>query len=314
MKERRLLLTGASGFIGAHLIQYYQSYSPEWRLFILTRNDAKHYEFPSHITKINQAELSEAIDNFKITDIIHLAGKAHDTANTKDEDDYLLANYELTKWLFDVFAKSSAESFIFLSSIKSIHNISGEIKNENYVEEPVTPYGRSKRKAEEYIISQNLPSDKRYFILRPALVYGNGVKGNLASLRKFVSKGIPYPFASFVNKRSYLSVNNLCFIISGLIQSKIQSDIFNLANNEPIGTKDIVVSIGGKMDKKIAMINIPASIWLRLAKFGDWLHLPFNSEVLGKLTRDLVVDNSKIIGALGMQLPESTSETIGNIV
>ena len=88
---------------------------------------------------------------------------------------------------------------------------------------PVTAYGKSKLAAEEYILSQKLPKGKRVYILRPCMIHGPNNKGNLNLLYHFVKKGIPYPFGSFENKRSFVSIDNLCFVIKELIENKEHS-------------------------------------------------------------------------------------------
>jgi nucleoside-diphosphate-sugar epimerase len=84
---------------------------------------------------------------------------------------------------------------------------------------PLTHYGKSKLMAEEYILSQPLSVGKSYYILRPCMIHGPGNKGNLNLLYQIVQKGIPYPLAAFENKRSFLSIENLCFIGAKTLKS-----------------------------------------------------------------------------------------------
>lgn len=314
MSETRILITGASGFVGQHLVSYLQNHNPEWELYFLIRDEVQNPTLVNESKVIRLKDLEVSMDRITFKAIIHLAGKAHDTSKTADPESYFTANYELTKSLYDAFSKSQVSTFIFLSTIKSVHHNSRFIANELQKEQPLTPYGKSKKKAEEYIISNQIPENKRYFILRPVLIYGKGVKGNLRSLAKFVSKGIPYPFAAFENKRSYLSVINLCFVIDELIKSKLTSDTFNLADNEPLSTIQIIKEIGSQVNKRPILIKIPKFIWYFLAWLGDKVGGPFNSEILSKLTESMVVNNSKIISSLKMALPQESSSSIGNIV
>ena len=88
---------------------------------------------------------------------------------------------------------------------------------------PKTVYGKSKLAAELYILSKEIPKNKRVYILRPCMIHGPKNKGNLNLLYSFVSRGIPYPFGKYTNSRSFVSIENLCFIINELIDNTHQA-------------------------------------------------------------------------------------------
>ncbi|MBY0426291.1 MAG: NAD-dependent epimerase/dehydratase family protein, partial [Cytophagales bacterium] len=267
--EHRILITGATGFIGSHIIPYFTSNYPHWKLFVLVRSEGESHDFPSGVGTIHLSSIHTSLSLFGITDIVHLAGKAHDTSKNVDPSSYFKANLELTKDLFNVFKDSTARTFVFLSSIKSIQHSSSVVFDENHREIPRTPYGLSKKQAEEYIASQFLSPYQRYFILRPVLVYGKGVKGNLKSLVKLVKRGIPYPFSAYTNKRSYLSVNNLSYVTAKLIDSDLaNSEVFNLCDDYPLSTSEIIQLLSRKMGKKAIMIPVPKFCWNFLATLG----------------------------------------------
>ena len=113
------------------------------------------------------------------TSIVHLAGKAHDIKNASNPEEYYETNFELTKRLYDAFLKSNAKKFIFISSVKAAADKVDGILTEDILPNPETHYGLSKLKAEEYILSQELPADKAYYIIRPCMIHGHGNKGNL---------------------------------------------------------------------------------------------------------------------------------------
>jgi nucleoside-diphosphate-sugar epimerase len=197
MQQLKILLTGSTGFIGQAFIEYTK----------------KHIIQPISLRNI-------PIEGVKIADcniVVHLAGKAHDLKNVSSPKDYYTVNFELTKVLFDNFLQSDAEKFIFISSIKATADKTDEVLTETHKSDPQTPYGKSKLMAENYILA-NLPAHKSVFILRPCIVHGKGNKGNLNLLYNFVKKGIPYPLAAFQNQRSFLTVENLCFVINELCE------------------------------------------------------------------------------------------------
>ena len=90
--------------------------------------------------------------------------------------------------------------------------------------------------AEDYIQSQSLPDGKTYYILRSCMIHGPGNKGNLNLLYQFVKKGIAYLLAAFLNQRSFLSIENLCFVIKELLENEIPSVVYQVADNEALST------------------------------------------------------------------------------
>ena len=277
-----IFITGSSGFVGLNIIEYLRS------LFIFIK-----YEREAPI------EINQDI-------VIHLAGKAHDVKKTSNSDEYYQVNSELTKTVFDAFLASNSKVFITLSSVKAVADEVDGVLTEEYIPNPITHYGKSKLLAEQYILSKEIPEGKRVYILRPCMIHGPGNKGNLNLLYKLVSKGIPWPLGSFDNKRSFCSIDNLIFIINELIENtEIPSGIYNVADDEPIGTNNIIELISSDLSKNSRIWGIPKIIMNNIAKVGDILRLPLNTERLNKLTETYIVSNIKIKKAINKQLPLS---------
>jgi nucleoside-diphosphate-sugar epimerase len=141
------------------------------------------------------------------------------------------------------------------------------------------------------------------------MIHGPGNKGNLNLLYELVSKGLPWPLGSFANSRSYLSIENLCFIIKELIDREdIPSGIYNVADDVPLSTNEVINLIAASKCRKTRILHINKSFIKVLARFGDFLKLPLNSERLQKLTESYVVSNDKIKAALGKSLPISSKD------
>lgn len=280
----KVLLTGGSGFVGSNMVKSLRG----------TGMNTKCIDLRDKFWK-------EKLDK-SANVIIHLAGKAHDLKNVANIEEYFEVNTELTKELFDLFLKSNCRNFIFFSSIKAVtdHIEVGEV-NEEMTPNPQTPYGQSKRMAEEYILSKPLPPNKRVFSLRPAMIHGLGNKGNLNLLFKLVSKGLPWPLGSFENRRSFCSIDNVCFVVKELIEREnIPSGIYNLADDEALSTNDLIRIIGSTTRKKARILEIPKGLIKGFAKLGDVVGLPLTTERLEKLTENFVVSNRKIKIALGI--------------
>jgi len=245
-----------------------------------------------------------------INTIIHLAGKAHDTRNIASRDDYFNINQGLTQQIFDYFLQSTAKKFIFFSSVKAIaDSVTGDMLTEDDIPNPLTPYGQSKLAAEQYILSKTIPADKQVYILRPCMIHGPGNKGNLNLLYNLVQKRLPWPLGAYENLRSFTSMSNLMFIIKELIEKDIESSIYQVADDEPLSTNELIEMMALSLNRKAHIWRISKWIILAFAKVGDLIHLPLNSERLKKLTDSYVVSNQKLKSALGVtNLPVTSNE------
>ena len=293
----KIAITGASGFVGSNLLPYLQNAG--YTTIGVSRNPREN--------EISYEELTTETWN-NANAIVHLAGKAHDLKKTLNDSEYYEVNYELTEKLFDQFLVSNAQQFIYISSVKAVADSVDGILSEDEVPNPVTAYGKSKLMAENYILA-NMPLDKKVYILRPCMIHGAGNKGNLNLLYTIVKKGFPWPLAAFENQRSFLSIDNLCFVIQELLnRNDIASGIYNVADDASLSTNELIGLISKSQNKLPKTLAIPKKLISFLAKIGDILHLPLNSERLQKLTDSYIVSNQKIITAIGMRLPVSSKE------
>ena len=295
-----ICITGITGFVGSNLEEY----------LILQNKEVIGVSRNSSGNGINYENLN--LEKRKvIKSFIHLAGKAHDIEKTSEDAAYFEVNTDLTKTLFDQFLASTCEVFIYMSSVKAVADeVEGEL-TENVTPKPLTAYGKSKLAAENYILSKKIPSNKRLYILRSCMIHGNKNKGNLNLLYSFISKGIPYPFGKYENKRSFVSVENLCFIINELIDNaKIESGIYNIADDESLSTKELVAIIGETINRPSRILDIPKFAVHLLTKVGDFFPLPINSERVRKLVENYEVSNDKIKTAIKKELPLSTKKGI----
>lgn len=280
-----IFLTGSTGFVGKNLIK-----------FLDNRFEIHNFNRGSQIL-------------IKSPIVLHLAGKAHDLKNISDASEYYTVNTELTKKIFDAFLLSDAKIFITLSSVKAAADTVESELTEDHIPNPITHYGKSKLLAEQYILSKSIPEGKRVYILRPCMIHGPGNKGNLNILYKIVNKGFPWPLGAFDNKRSFCSIDNLCFIINEIINNEtIPSGVYYVADDEPLATSDLIKLMAKSQNKKYHIWNIPRSIITFLSQLGDILKLPLNSERLNKLTETYIVSNNKIKTAINKPFPISAQD------
>lgn len=308
---KALLISGINGFIGSN---FSKAFLADFQIVGLDLD-------PGQLIPVTYKSWYELHSIDKVDCIIHLAGKAHAKKSTKDAQEYFDINLGLTQKIFEYFLQSSAEKFIFFSSVKAVADSVEDVLQEDVTPYPLTPYGQSKLAAETYILDtlkiweqtqRELGNAcyKKVFILRPSMIHGPGNKGNLNLLFQIVKKNIPWPLAAFSNQRSMLSIDNLTFIIRQLIErNDIQPGIYQVADDEFISTNEIIELMAAARRKNPSFWFIPKSIVKAMARLGDFLHLPLNSERLVKLTESYRVSNQKIKNALQIeQLPVRAKE------
>ena len=282
---KSVFITGSGGFVGQNIIKYFDAIYDFYRF---SKNDE---------ININQDV------------VLHFAGKAHDLKNTSNSEEYYIVNTELTKQVVDNFLESDSKVLITLSSVKAVADKLDCELTEGYIPNPITHYGKSKLIAEQYILSKNIPEGKRFYILRPCMIHGPGNKGNLNLLYKLASKGIPWPLGAFENKRSFCSIDNLIYIIKELIEREdIPSGVYNVADDEPLSTNDVISIIAESQNKKAMIWKVSKVLIQSLAKLGDLFRLPLTTERLEKLTESYVVSNQKIKSAIGKYLQVSARD------
>lgn len=291
-----LFITGVSGFVGNNLVEYFHQ-----RGISIYGHSRRLDAIRSEVKPIDSIS-AEQLDQNGITDVIHLAGIAHDLSNSYKPEDYYRVNYEGTQKTVDAFLASKATRFIFVSSIKAACDVASVQVDESVVASPQTDYGKSKRMAEEYILSLNWPTDKGFYILRPCMMHGPGNKGNLNVLCRFAKAGLPFPFGSFHNRRSFHSIENFNFVIEKILSGKIPSGLYHLSDDGYLSTSQLYELICKTLNRRPRVWNInPKWINAIFAFIG-------RKKMVTKLTEDMMVSNAKIRNAIGESFPVSLEE------
>lgn len=291
----KMLITGIHGFVGSNLVAYLATNNEIYGLDIIAPDK-------EGVVKTYSWEDLEAGLVPEVDAIVHLAGKAHDTKNQSAAEVYFKVNTGLTQKIYDYFrAHPSIKKFIFFSTAKAAADRVDGVLTEDVVPAPVGPYGESKIKAEEYILA-NMPSaEKQVYIFRPCMIHGPGNKGNLNLLYNVVRKGIPWPLGAFENRRTFTSVENICFAVEGVLTKDVPSGIYNMGDDEALSTNELIEEICKSLGKKAHIWKLPKGLVTGCAKVGGWLHLPLNPDRLQKLTENYVSSNAKIKKALGVE-------------
>ena len=289
----KILITGVHGFVGSNIVEYLKSENEIYGLDIVSP------EKDGVVKTFSWCDLDASVLP-AMDAIIHLAGKAHDTKNKSAADVYFKVNTGLTQKIFDYFLSSGASKFVFFSTAKAAADRVERVLTEDVVPAPVGPYGESKIKAEEYVLGKELPTGKQVYIFRPCMIHGPGNKGNLNLLYSVVRKGIPWPLGAFENRRTFTSIENICFAVNGVLTKDVPSGIYNMGDDEALSTNELIEEICKSLGKKAHIWRLPKGLMTGIAKVGGWLHLPLNPDRLQKLTENYVSSNAKIKAALGV--------------
>lgn len=297
----KILITGVHGFVGSNLVKALAKEHTIYGLDIIAPEK-------DGVVKTYSWDDLDAGRVPEVDGIVHLAGKAHDTKNQAAAEVYFKVNTGLTQKVFDYFLASSARKFVFFSTAKAAADKVDGVLTEDVVPAPVGPYGESKIAAERYILDKletlNLEPEtpaKQVYIFRPCMIHGPGNKGNLNLLYNVVRKGIPWPLGAFENRRTFTSVENICFAVNGVLTKDVPSGIYNMGDDEALSTNELIEEICKSLGKKAHIWRLPKGLMNGAARIGGWLHLPLNPERLRKLTENYISSNEKIKKALGVE-------------
>lgn len=298
----KILITGVHGFVGSNLVSYLAKENEIYGLDIIS---------PEKYGVVKTYSWDD-LDSGKVPEmdaIIHLAGKAHDTKNQTVADVYFKVNRDLTIKIFDYYCTHpSIKKFVFFSTAKAAADKVDGVLTEDVIPSPVGPYGESKIAAERYILDSvqgsrfKVHGDKQWYIFRPCMIHGPGNKGNLNLLYNVVKKGIPWPLGAFENRRTFTSIENICFAVNGVLTKDVPSGIYNMGDDEALSTNELIEEVCKSLGIKAHIWKLPKGLMKGIAKIGDALHLPLNSERLRKLTENYISSNDKIKKALGIEM------------
>ncbi len=274
----KILITGSNGYLGSSFLNQYQ--------------DKYEFEKFSLLTQ----KLEDI--NFDSTDIVlHCAALVHQKIEFSYEK-YHDINVDYPLKLARLAKQNAVKQFVFISTI-AVYGENEEKLDENTICNPITPYGKSKLEAEKELLKLN---DDSFIvsIIRPPMIYGKNAPGNIDSLVKLVKKLPIIPLANIENKRSFISIHNLCYIINEVILQK-KSGIFLACDDEPLSTSRLIELVAKNLDKKIYLVKIP--FFESLLKI---LKPSFHKRLYGSLE----IDNSITKEKLNLKNPYSVEDGI----
>lgn len=258
----RILLTGASGFVGRQLLGRLQREGHQITACVRTPLPQP----PLNVRRLITADLTctqsweQALIGQEV--IVHCAGRAHVMRETEQDalSAYRAVNVQGTLNLAQQAAAAGVKRFIFLSSIKvnGEHSLPDKPFQADDTPAPSDPYGQSKLEAEQGLLQLAQKTGLEVVIIRPVLIYGPGVKGNLPSLMKAIRLGIPLPFARLNNQRSLLSVDNLADLITlCLTHPAAANQVFLASDGEDLSTPQLIQSLAAGMGYSARLFGLP---------------------------------------------------------
>lgn len=284
----KILLTGATGFVGGHILKHLYK---EHEIACLGRQKPTEWNGLFLQASFESTDLS-SLDLSGFDVVIHSAARAHVMNDESDKplDEYRKVNTAATFNLAQRAASQGVKRFIFISSVK----VNGESTDTRAfcaddAANPLDDYGVSKAEAEAQLTALAESSGMDIVIIRPPLVYGPGVKANFASLFKLAGKGVPLPLGGFnQNRRSMVSIYNLVDLIEKcLADPRAANQIFLVSDGADISTCELVKRLAEAQGKSSWMIPIP------LKAFQVVGQLTGKSAVIDRLAGSLQVDIQK---------------------
>jgi nucleoside-diphosphate-sugar epimerase len=329
----KILVTGASGFIGNFLLVALRDAGREVRAASRSRVEKQCIDYVLAPELGPDADWGRAL--LGVDAVVHLAGRAHvpsKNADAETEELYFSINTEGTRALAEQAAAAGAKHFVFLSSCHAVAAQSGEILSAETTPCPISAYGRSKLEAERATRKALLNTACAWTILRPPLVYGKGNKANFGLLLKLVKSGFPLPLASVCNRRSFVYVENLVdVIVACLGNPKAFGKTYLPSDGEDVSTPELIRKIakanqsfqfsefsGSVSDKNTRQSSLATRHSILATPRAAWL-FPFPESILKalgrlpglgalrKLTSSLYVDSEPLREDLGWS-PRFTME------
>ncbi len=296
-------LTGATGFIGQYLLRELPRRGYRVRVLLRRPSTVPLESASAVIGDLARAQnLSQALAG--VDAVIHSAGIAHAMSGVP-EDDYRLLNTEATIRLAQAAQRAGARRFVFLSSIRAqCGPVEHDVQTEGLEPRPVDAYGRSKLAAEQGLAALDLD----WVALRPVLVYGSGVKGNMAELIRFARSRLPLPFGAIKARRSLLSLDNLVQAIDCVLSAPapLRRPLV-VADPEPLTLPQMIAAIRRGLGRRPGLVPVPSAMLAAACRLAG------REEAYRRLAGSLVADPAAL-KRLGWTPSVTTPEGLASLM
>lgn len=289
---RSALVTGASGFIGSHLVA--QLAQAGYAVRAVLHEGRGPADWPKNVEVVRGdvrdagAMKAAAVD---VDTVFHLAGKTHALSEIEGDDaGYRSLNVDGTRHVLDAAVSGGARRFVFFSSVKSMGEEAPECRDESWAAAPLTAYGRSKLAAETLAFEYGQRGRLGVTCLRLPLVYGRGNRGNLFRMIAAIDRGWFPPFPPIYNRRSLVHVANV--VAAAMLAADHPAACgrcYIVTDARAYSTRELYESICRALGKRVPCWSMPMGVLAMLGRIGDYLgrlrgrRVGFDSEALAKL-------------------------------
>jgi len=301
--NRRYYVTGASGFLGRRVCDRLAEHGDVRALF---RKEAEGPWSGADLVDLSfEAPPKRALDG--VDTVVHLAARTHAVDETDETDAlYRAVNVDGTRRMLEAAARAGVRRFVFVSSVKAMGEGGAEIQNESTPSAPITSYGKTKRAAECMVLeNEHIPEAA---VLRPALMYGPGVGGNVGRMIEAVRSGRFPAVPEVGNLRSLIHVDDAAdAVVLAANESGAVGHLFIVTDGRPCSTRQMYEWIGQALGKEVPRRALPPIVFRWLARGGDaWARIlgrrwVFDSDAYDKLFGSAAYDSTAIEKALGFK-------------
>ena len=300
----RVLVTGASGFVGRALVD--SLVGAGYRVRATTRQPGE-ATFPTSVEMVTTCDYRRPVDWAPllagVNSVVHLAGIAH-IGPAFEEAEYDRVVHAATAELVAACSKAGVRRFVFMSSVRAQSGpAAAGVLTENDAPRPTESYGGAKLRAEAAVRGASVP----WTILRPTMVYGAGAKGNFARLRRIADSPWPLPFAGLANKRSLVSLDNLISAVLFVLNADVAArQVYLVADPTPVTLPQTIAALRCGLGRAPRLYPAPPTM------FAHMFRLIGRSDVWERVGGTLVVDAGKLIAA-GWKPDADTLGTLARI-
>jgi nucleoside-diphosphate-sugar epimerase len=307
----RVLITGATGFVGRQLCESLSHQGYEVRAALRTDQNRSDYA-AEHVVVGEIGDLTEwgaALEGMDC--VVHCAARAHVAGDSRGESNrYMEANARGTERLATGCVRQGVRRFVYLSTVKvNGEKTLGRPFSRADEPKPMDAYAVSKWVGEARLAEIAAGSSMEIAVVRSPLVYGPNVRANFLRLLRLIDSRVPLPFGCIENSRSLVSLWNLCDLIARLIRGSIpKSAVFMVADGEDLSTPELVRRIGAAMRRRARLLPVPVAVLRALAAIGG------RQAEFERLSGSLTVDISLTCSELGWTPPVSVDEGLARTV
>jgi nucleoside-diphosphate-sugar epimerase len=313
----RVLVTGAGGFVGGHLVDYLQRQGHQ--VIAGLRQASGSTMSGAEVVglgDVSSTPWERVLPGVEV--VVHLAALAHQIGPRGEtrESEFMRINAEGTARLAKTIATvPTVRRLIFMSSVAVVGGADGRTLDDSTRCEPVTVYGKSKLAAEKAIREALPAGTPDWCVLRPPLIYGPGNPGNMARLLRLVRTGLPLPLGGLRGQRSFLFVGNLVALIERVLTAPEASrQAFLVDDGAPVSTRELVVKLAEMEGRLVRLVNVPPTVLKGAGVLGDAVQklarrsVGVDSYSVERLLGSLVVDSSRVRRVLGWSPPFAFEE------